>query len=179
MSYYPGTDPVLRMIGTYTPGVSRAAIAGLYSSPSSAAWESAARAVYYCLRVPSCVVRRVWWANGATTSGATVEVGLYADNGHRPGVNLVSGSAAQGTASTVQFVDVTDTGLAGGVVWIAMMMSSATNTTAFRSAAAATYVDVTYRLEQASANPLPSTATPVESSASSIWLCGFATTASP
>lgn len=171
------------MVSVYTKGVGWVAedIAG--SVPSSVAYESSNAAFYYPIVLPApCVVRRVWWANGATTTGgATVEAGVYANSGFAPGVKLISGSATQGTASQVQFVDVTDTALAPGLYWLALMATSTTNTTFFRSdiGGGLAAIDAGLRMEQASANPLPATATPVETTGTPVYLCGFATTASP
>jgi hypothetical protein len=150
------------------------------SSPASAAYPEADRAYYYPIALRSSgVVRRVWWANGATTTGgATIEVGVYADSGYGPGTKVISGSATQGTASQVQFVDVTDTPVSSGLHWLAIRSSSATNTTVFRSNLGASY-DSSFMFIQASASPLPATATPIEATASEVWLFGFATTASP
>jgi len=144
---------------------------------ASAAYETAARAVYYPISVPCVtVIKRVWWANGATTSGgATIEVGIYRDGGHKPGTKLISGSATQGNTNEVQFVDVTDTTIPPGIWWLAIMASSATNTTLFRSTHNTSW-DTVFRFQQNSANPLPSTATPVESSGTNIWQFGFSTT---
>jgi hypothetical protein len=177
--YTPGYSITIPpMVSAYTQNIGWVTEVVSASAPASATWESAARAVYtpIVLRAP-CVARRVWWANGATTTGgATVEVGIYANVDYGPGAKLVSGSATQGTASQVQFVDVTDTALPPGLYWIAVMCSSATNTTMFRVSVTA---DAMMRFEEASASPLPSTATPVESTVGNLWLCGFATTASP
>jgi hypothetical protein len=179
--YRPGfgvTVPPMVSLWSYIGWLSPVTVGGA----SSATYASAARAVYYPIIIPAgCVVRRVWWANGATTTGgATIEVGVYADSGYGPGAKLVSGSATQGTASEVQFVDVTDTTLPPGLYWIAIMSSSATNTTLFRGTVPqAGAADAAVLFHQTSANPLPATATPVEAASTDIWLCGFATTASP
>lgn len=183
MSYQPGYSEVVPpMVGTATSGWSPSssilALSG--GAPTSAAWESAARVVYFPILVLAlATVRRVWWANGATVSGgATVEVGIYRDTDGKPGAKIISGSATQGSANVVQFVDVTDTALAPGRYWLALMMSSATNTTIFRKALLSSY-DAALRFQEAAANPLPATATPVESSSVYWYLFGFATTASP
>jgi len=149
------------------------------ASPSSGAYEGTAVAVYLPIILPApCAVRRVWWVNGYTVSGgATVEVGVYADSGYGPGVKLLSGSATQGASVELQFVDVTDFSLPPGLVWIALVASTATNTTFLRSAVSGTALHV--RLQQSSAYPLPSTATPAVSTSTNIYLFGFATTASP
>lgn len=155
----------------------------LTGPPASATFELANRAAYIPLIVPAtCVIRRLWWANGATVSASyNVDCGVYRDAGHKPGAKLIStGSTAQGTASQIQFVDVTDTVLAPGLYWIAMVCSSA-SATFFRSSALINF-DATARFMETSALPLPATATPVAAAATganNLYLCGFATTASP
>jgi hypothetical protein len=121
----------------------------------------------------------LWWVNGATVNASyNVDCGIYADAGKKPGVRLVSsGSTAQGTASEVQFVNVTDTTLMPGLIWLALVCSS-TSATLFRVAGSAIY-DALFRMQEAAALPLPATATPVESTGVNYYLCGFATTASP
>lgn len=177
----PAATTIPPMVGVATPSVGWLQGQPFSINFSSATYESASRAVYYPITLPApCTVRRVWWANGATTTGgATIEVGIYADAGYSPGAKVLSGSATQGTASQVQFVDVTDTTLPVGLWWVAIVSSSATNTTVFRTLISGTQIDALYRYEQASASPLPASATPVQSSIGYIWLCGFATTASP
>lgn len=178
--YQPGTiaTPPLVSFLTDLPGCSK--YAGL---PTSRTWEAAGRAVYMPVVLSGwTVVRRVWWANGAVTSGgATIAVGVYADAGYGPGAKLVSGSAVQGTATNVQFVDVTDTTLPPGLYWIALSSSSATSTTLFGfvDVYTTTSWDASYRFNEAAASPLPAAATPVESVAETLWLYGFATTSSP
>jgi len=178
--YVPGyVEPVPPMISPYTFGWGSAAHERVVGSEAtSATWESASRAVYMPIFIPTpTILTRVWWANGATTSGgATIEVGLYRDAGYKPGAKIVSGSATQGTASQVQFVDVTDTFLLPGLYWIAVTSSSATNTTMFRGTPADASLDAVLRMQEASASPLPATATPVESAVTNNWLCGFSTT---
>lgn len=152
-------------------------------APSINGYESAARAVYMPLLVASpYVVRRVWWVNGDTVSGgSTIECGVYADAGYKPGAKLVSGSATQGSATQVQFVDVTDTVLPPGLYWLALVSSLATNTTLFGTTISGGYSvwDGPNRFQQASASPLPATATPVESTAVYYWVCGISNRASP
>src|SRR5262245_29894020 len=128
-------EPVLPMIANLGPWGFWLTQEALNSgAPAAAAWESGNRAVYTPLHVPTtCICRRVWWANGATVSGgATIAVGVYADAGLQPGAKLVSGSAVQGSASQVQLVDVTDTVIPPGINWLAIMMTSTTNTSGMR-----------------------------------------------
>ena len=173
-------EPVPPMVSPFTPRWSAAwheiAVAAL---PTSNAYESANRAAYVPIAVLSPVyVRRVWWANGADTAGgATVEVGLYRNGAYKPGAKIISGSAVQGTASQIQFVDITDTLLTPDLYWIAVVASSAANTTLFRSTVAAgAAADAAFRMSQVSAYPLPATATPTETNDTNIYLCGFSTT---
>jgi hypothetical protein len=167
------------MVSVFTNGIGWAGIP-ILGACASATWENATRTVYMplALSIP-CIVRRVWWANGATVAGgATIECGVYSDSGYGPGARLVYGSAVQGTATEVQFVDVTDTGLAAGLYWIGITSSTNSNTTFFRSTIGQIAYDASFRFQEA-ATALPTTATPVESAAQSIYLCGFSTTASP
>lgn len=146
------------------------------STPASSTYETSNRVVYLPILVSVCTIRRVWWANGATTTGgATIEVGVYNDAGYKPGTKLVSGSATQGTASQLQFVDVTDTPLAPGRYWLAIVCSTNSSTTLLRVSADAAQ-EASIRMQEASTG-LPATATPVESSSTQVWLFGFATTA--
>jgi len=155
---------------------------GPKTAPSSGTWESANRAVYFAILVPSQVtVRRVWWANGSSVSASyNIDAGVYADAGAKPGARLVScGSTAQGTASSVQFASVTSTVIAPGRYWIAIACSSTSATFLRSTTVASLATDAAARFEEASALPLPATATPVESSNANAYLFGFATTASP
>ena len=177
----PGYDyTVPPMVSVFTKGLGWMGTDISSGMPVSAAFESADRAVYFPIILPAaCVVRRLWWANGATVSATyNIDCGIYADSGYGPGTRLVStGSTAQGTASEVQFVDVADTALAPGLYWIAITCSS-TSATLFRNQTSAAY-EASLRLIEAAALPLPATATPVESIGANFYLCGFATTASP
>jgi hypothetical protein len=154
-------------------------------APSSATHPSANIAFYYPVSVPVlCVARRVWWANGDTVSSSyNVDCGIYADSGYQPaGLLASSGSTAQGTALEIQFVDITDTVLTPGRYWIAISCSS-TSATFIRTLVRDTVSTSIRRLasfRQSTAVPLPATATPVSNGAyGAVYLCGFATTASP
>lgn len=183
MMYSPSSfEPIPAMVGTFSSGLTPIPPGVGMSTPSSAVFESANRAVYIPLRITAvCVVRRLWWANGSTVSASyNVDVGIYADAGYKPGAKLIAtGSTAQGTATEVQFVDVTDTTLAPGRYWLAIACSSASATFLRATVGASGYMDAAWRFEEASALPLPATATPVEASSANIYLFGFATTASP
>lgn len=95
---------------------------------------------------------------GATATG-NVDLGIYDGE-----FNLLvsSGATAQGTINVLQELDITDTELHPGNYWMAFSASSASGT-AFQTAVAdETFVPALPLYIQASAHPLPSTATPVK-----------------
>jgi len=180
MTYAPSTVIPAPMPGCWTPdwGISTYAI--LASGPSSASFEYPNRAAYFPILVPCMsVIRRFWWVNGTTVNASyVIDAGLYADAGYKPGSRLIStGNTAQGTASQVQFVDVTDTTIGPGRYWLALASSS--NVATFFRGTTNGASDGSYRFQQDDARPLPATATPVASSTGRLYLFGFATTASP
>ena len=181
MSHNPGMAPAPPMVGTSGPFEAVASRSGTGTSQmASGSYAATDAAFYHPVVVPvTCVVRRMWWANGSTVSASyNIDVGIYADAGRKPGRRLVStGSTAQGTASVVQFVDVTDTVLPPGLYWLGMACSSSVATFFRQNTSQA--VNALLIFQQSSALPLPSTATPVEATEYMTYLFGFATTASP
>jgi hypothetical protein len=103
------------------------------------------------------VVTTLWWQNGNGIAG-NVDCGLYTDNG----VRLVStGSIAQAGSLALQTVDITDTPVPGGLIYLAFVSNSTSGN--FRTVgpgtggltpgcSASTYI-------QTSAFPLPNPAT--------------------
>lgn len=177
--YRSGFVPVPRLVSLFGPWGFPPTLLSAMGSPSSANYEASDVIAYYPIVIPTtCVVRRAWWANGDTVSASyTIDVGLYADGGYKPGAKLVScGATAQGTALEVQFADVTDTSLAAGLYWFAIVCSNSAAT--FIRSGVSTGSDLLYKFKQISGT-LPATATPIETAAAEIYLFGFATTASP
>lgn len=175
--YQPPAEPVPTMVSIFGPWGWVTSASAASPVPTSSTVDGRISYVPLVTR-STCVVRRVWWGNGATTAGATIEVGIYGNSGYAPSARLVSGSAAQGTTNEVQFADVTDTVLPPGLYWIAVATSTTTNTTLFRISLPSN-LDAATRYEE-TGTTLPSTATPVETTVNqSAWLIGFATTASP
>lgn len=168
-------EPVLNMVSTFCPWSS---LFGSHTAaPASGAFESGNRALYFPLYIPTeCQVKRMWWANGATVdAGYNIDAGVYRDAGFQPGAKIVStGSTAQGTASQVQFVDVTDTWLTPALYWLAISCSSTSAT--FLRAAPLNLTDAWFKMIEASALPLPATATPSEATSNAVLLFGFSTT---
>jgi hypothetical protein len=92
---------------------------------TAAVWPAALRVIYtpVVLQRPYTVTK-AGWINGSTVAG-NVDAGIYDENGNR----LVStGSTAMAGASTLQTVDITDTKVGPGVVFLAMVTDSATAT---------------------------------------------------
>lgn len=154
-----------------------------FGSPASGVWATANSVVYQPVVVPvACVVRRAWWANGATTSGQNISAAIYTSTSTGvPGSKLVETAAtAQGTASQVQFADVTDTALGRGLYWIALAVASVSSTTLFRvTMTNASAAMVKFGEASITVGALPATATPANHGTQGQWLFGFATTASP
>jgi hypothetical protein len=127
----------------------------------------------------------MWWANGATVSASyNVEAGIYAGTlSGDPGIKVITtGSVAQGTASQVQFADITDTVLPPGSYWMFMSCSSTSATFMRAAVPAGGRWNELVILIQGSVAPgsAPATATPGEpESGDFVPLFGFATTASP
>lgn len=123
--------------------------------PTSATWPSANRAIYYPFYLGNpAIVRKLWWMNGTAVSG-NADIGVFTEGG----VRLVSaGSTAQSGTSALQEVDVTDTYLAPGTYYIGVVLSNTTGTM-FRWNPSLAALRMTGVAQEASALPLPSTAT--------------------
>ena len=172
-----GSEPAPPMVSLWTDGWMAMSEGLVATGPTSGTWEAANRGVWFPVSVPSvCVVRRMWWANGATVTG-NVEAGVYLDGGHKPGAKLITtGSVGQATTNAIQFGDITDTTLTPQLYWLFISCSS-TSATFFRSAGVST-LDAYVGMDQDSIGPgsSPSTATPVERQSANVYLFGFSTT---
>jgi len=171
-------EPIIPMVSAYS------AWSSWTGTPSSGTWWQANGAIYAAVLVPTtCVARRMWWANGATVSASyNLEAAIYiATAAGDPGTLLVStGSVAQGTASEVQFADITDTVLPPGVYWIMLTCSSASATTMRGAVPSVRWNELMILSETVAPGSAPATATPAEpGSGETLPLFGFATTASP
>lgn len=97
---------------------------------------------------------KMFFITGTSPSG-NVDLGIY----DRGGTRLVStgSTAVSGSATTTQVIDVTDTILSGGLYYLALALSSGGGVQAWAPAVA--NCRAMGVLEQASAFPLPSSAT--------------------
>ncbi len=138
-----------------TFGYQNSTAAGVASGWASTAWPSANRAYYYpvVVAVP-VVVTKLFVANGATASG-NLDVGLYTVDGTRL---LSTGSTAQAGTAAIQAVDVTDTLIGAGLYYLALSHSNTVGTY-MRVSLNANLKRLHGVMQQASALPLPATAT--------------------
>lgn len=126
------------------------------SAPSTVNWPAANRAIYVPMRLGRpFLVAKLWWHNGTVAGPPNVDCGIYTSDGRRL---LSTGSTAQGSSTVIQSVDVTHTWLDAGLYYLALAVSA--NTSAmFRTSVSASALRAIGVVQQASALPLPTTAT--------------------
>lgn len=91
-------------------------------APSSGAWPAANRALYLPFSIPEPVtVARMMYHPG--TVAANIDIGIYSYAG---ALLVSSGTVAKGTTAQVEFVNVTDTPLAAGDYYFALVNSNNT-----------------------------------------------------
>lgn len=131
-------------------------VSGIKDSGVSTAWFSANLALYvpFWIWTPT-TVKIGWTRNGATATG-NIDIGIYT----RDGVRIVSmGSTAQSGTSTLQTFNITDTLLMPGPYFMALATNSGSTTLGMSNAFTAPQQKLLGIYEQASAFPLPATAT--------------------
>jgi hypothetical protein len=143
-------------VGLTSPWVTSGAYHGGTNTPASAVHPVANSAFFYPMAVPiNYTVKRMWWLNGATLAG-TVDVGVYKEDGTRA---VSAGSTSPTPINSIQFADVADTLLTPGMYYLAISASLGT-TTFWRHVLQG--IDDGRALgivQQATAHPLPTTAT--------------------
>lgn len=140
-------------------------------------WPATDRALYLPLTIPwAYPVARVFWANGSTPTG-NMDFGLYTVDG---GKIITTGKVAQSGASALQYVDVTDFVLPAGQYYMALANDSATTTSRGWGInnVATEHGRIAGCLQQATASPLPATATFAAWASTGYPLCGITRTAS-
>lgn len=123
---------------------------------SSFAWPSANLAIYTPVIVRSVVVvKKLWYANNSTATG-NYDIGLYDAAGT---ALLRKGSTAKTTSASTEIVwDCTDTTITPGIYYLALACSNNTDTF-FGAIPTAPLLAASGYLTEASALPLPATAT--------------------
>ena len=154
MSYWPIVAPVP------FPVISTADMALGLSTISAVAWPTANKAFYFGISLPQPVIAtKVWWLNGATVGTDSVDVGVYSADGTRI---ISGGGTVTSGASTTQMVDITDTMIPAGAIYLAMSMNGTTDTT-FRAQGPTTVFQHKFLpvYHQTTAYVLPATALPL------------------
>jgi hypothetical protein len=138
---------------------------------SSTAWGSATLALYVPVICPGpFTVAKFWWYNGATVNASySIEAGLYDASGNKL---LGTASTAQGTLSTLQEADVTDTLFPAGRYYIALACNNATATFGSFTASSDDACIISGLAQEASAT-LPTTATFAAFAQTFVPLFGF------
>ena len=145
---------------------------GLSPTASSVAWPLANRALYVPFTLPfDYPVLRVFWVNGATTTG-NGDLGIYTEDGSRI---YSTGSIARTTTSGPQFTTVaTPFWLGAGIpYYIALSINATTTAMLGNITVTAVFARLLGMLEQASALPLPATMTGVAPTGAGYPLVGF------
>ena len=126
---------------------------------TSGAWQSANQALYYPFQLTDhATLYQFLWFVGGTATG-NVDLGVYDAQNH---LIVSTGSTALSGTNAVQQFNVTDTALAPGSYLLAGVAST-TSATIFRISAGADELILPLGpiYQEASALPLPATATPV------------------
>lgn len=147
-------------------------------TPASTTWV-ANLAIYCPIILPfNYPVRRMFWLNGTSVASTNMDIGVFTADGTRL---YSSGSTAGSGATTVQYVTPSTPFMmyADTVYYIGYSNSGTTNRSFGASVTAAAQGRFTGILEQASALPLPATATFASLSSIALFpVCGITRTAS-
>jgi hypothetical protein len=142
---------------------------------ASATWPAANDALFwpFLISVPT-IVRKLWVYNGATVSG-NFDIGIYTEDGKQV---IAQGSVAQAGASVLQVFDPTDFLLQPAQYYMALAFNN-TTATVFQTGTLtnASVCRMLGATKQATAFPLPTTATFAAYTASRIPICGLSTRA--
>lgn len=174
MSDFP-TDQLPLFISTFS-SYGPSYKAGSSSSPAAVTWV-ANQAVYLPVFLPwEYPVKRVWWCNGSTNTTTNVDFGIYTPSGARI---YSTGSTAMGTVSVPQYVTPsTPFVLPAGQYYFAWVCDNTTSR-GFGAAVAVAATGAIYGLlSQASALPLPATATFATYVTPGFQICGITRTES-
>lgn len=181
MSDFPGNPGVLpQFISPWTiygPTIDMRTIAAATGGAGTMTWV-ANSAVYIPISLPwAYPVARVWWANGSTVASANCDFGVYTSSGKQI---YHTGSTTQSGASALQFVTPTTPFILDPgnyyFAWVCDSTTSHANALALTTAVFGSLIGI---YSQASALPLPSSATFAALGTSlGVPLCGITRTAS-
>jgi len=152
----PPASPTLICTALALEGLGVELAAASVSSGSSN--NPTANKAYYTpfrLATPMTVVQ-LFVENGAGASAGNIDMGIYTEGGIRI---VSSGAIAQSGISVLQLLDITDTVLLPGRYYLALVSNNATSTFRTTTNAALALQQGFGLLQEASAYPLPATAT--------------------
>lgn len=136
---------------------------------ASATWTSANRAIYVPIFLPEAVLAvKVFWFNGTSVSG-NVDCGIYNESFTRL---VSSGSTAQSGTSALQEANITDTLIPAGRVYLALALDN-TSGHIMRASQSTVWQKLIGTALEASAFPLPATATPATMTVAAYPFFGF------
>jgi hypothetical protein len=137
---------------------------------SSGVWPSANRAIYAPFRIwAPYLVQRVFWANGATVGNGTADCGVYTPGGARL---FSAGPTTTAEANIVQSVAITPFLLVPGPYYMALSLSSASDTILSKVPIARNLIMMGYA-QQGSVATLPATFTLASLAAGYVPLFGI------
>lgn len=172
MSDFPSGQPTPSFINSWTRymgGLSARNFSG--GIVASAAWPAANQACYIPFKLPwPYVVRRLFWVNGSSVN-SNADIGIYTSGGAKL---YSSGSTAQSGASVPQYVTpASPLLLLPDLYFLGLSFSGTTNKAFMDTAITAILGRFLGMYQQASALPLPATATFASWNSIGRPLCGI------
>jgi hypothetical protein len=171
MPISPLNLPTPNHVVTTTFG-STSSIGGIWwsnTTPNSTTYPTANLAIYMPFRLPTpTLIAQLFCSNGTAVSG-NVDVGIYDEAGTRL---VSSGSTAQAGTSTNQAFNITDMTIGPGLFYLAVAMDNTTGTL-FATTASALNLKFMGFAQEASAFPLPATATFATNAGTFMPIIGF------
>lgn len=126
-------------------------------TPGAAAWPTASTVIFVPFWIPEPVTFTKMFMNIGAAAG-NVDAGIYSEDGTR---NISIGTTAAAGSSTLQVFDITDTTLARGRYYMALVADTVTTLTIFRTNPAAGVCQALGLLQQAGVTlPLSTNASP-------------------
>jgi hypothetical protein len=151
------TPTHLNSVTRYFGGANYRSLLAGAAPTTSTAWGTANLAWFLPFSLPwSYTVQRLFLANGATVNG-NIDLGIYS----LAGAKLAStGAVAQATVTEVQYVALgSPLVLAAGTYLFGISLSSATGTVSMSASVTPPFGRIMGMFQQATAHPLPTTAT--------------------
>lgn len=158
-------------ISSYSPNSTMFGLSG-FQAGGSATWPTANLALYVPFRLAKpTVISSAFFESGAAASG-NFDIGVYSADGTK----IVStGSTANAVTSGFKTVSLSSTELGAGLFYLALAINNTTQAV-LRSSPALTTLATLGWAQQASAFPLPATATMATVLGGSLFACNFGVT---